>query len=63
MIKNIRVVQLWDINTAGEQIPSQHFFEVQREGSDNWVQLEIVHGLGRDYREQTTENNDIQGTA
>ena len=63
MIKNIRVVQLWEILANGTQVPSQHFFEVLRDDSDNWEQLEIVNVLGRDHREKEGDADNIQGSA
>ena len=62
-IKDIRVVQIWDISPEGENIPVTHFFEVQREGDENWVPLEIFNALRSDYRQQEGESEHVAGNA
>lgn len=60
MIKDIRVVQVWNILANGEQEPAQHFFELQREGSDEWEPLKIVNALGQDFQKEAGTAEDAQ---
>ena len=62
-ITDMRVVQVWDISSEGDNIPVTHFFEVQRDGSDTWVPLEIYNALRRDYRQQEGEGEHVAGNA
>lgn len=62
-ITDIRVVQVWDINEEGQNVPVTHYFEVQRNNEDVWEQLEVVNALREDRRPKSVPEDNEQGGA
>lgn len=62
-ITDIRVVQVWDISSEGDNVPVTHFFEVQRDGNDKWEALEIYNALRRDHRQQEGQGEHVAENA
>ena len=57
-ITDIRVVQVWDIDEEGKNIPVTHYFQVQRDNEEAWEQLEVVNALRTDHRKKDVEGGD-----